>query len=464
MQSINFSRLEHAKVALWGFGAETRSALIAIRERYPEKRLGLLIDAEQAEQWDFTVDPYLDVITGEATPSSLGQFHVIVKSPGISPYEKAVEWARFRGTRFVSNSHLWFAEHPHLKTICVTGSKGKSTTTSLIAHLLRKHRVRTALCGNIGLPLLDLLAPEPAPEWWAIELSSYQTYDFEGVPACAVVLNLFPEHLNWHNHSVDQYFNDKLRILADGRAEVAVLNAADAELMARTKHIERKVYFNHASGWHVHAGAICRSGQAILPLADVRLSGSHNASNVCAALAALEACGFDAQSMAGHARSFQPLPHRLQRLGNRGGVEWVNDSIATTPHATMAALDGLSGRPTTVIVGGFDRGLPWESFAEYLKSHAVHGVVVQGQNGPRIAEALAPALSASATQSSIVENLTDAVTVARKMTPPGGTVLLSPGAPSFDQFADYAARGRAFANFAGFEDMAFSEIEGIGVS
>jgi len=464
MQSISFSRLEKSKVALWGYGAEGQSTLIALRERFPDKQLTLLLSPEEADRWDFSVDPYLRLWTDPINASALGQFDYVIKSPGISPYQKAVEWALFRGTKFISNAHLWFAEHPYLKTICVTGSKGKSTTTALLAHLLRRGKITAAMCGNIGLPLLDVLNPEPMPEWWAIELSSYQTADFLGVPACAVVLNLHPEHLDWHNGSIDQYYGDKLKILANGKAEVAVLNAADAELMRRTQAIERRFLFNDAKGWHSSGGFIARGSEQVLSLSDVRLSGPHNASNVCAALCALEACGLDAIALAQHVRTFQPLSHRLQRLGNRGAIEWVNDSISTTPHATIAALQSLSGRPTCVIVGGFDRGLPWDVFADYLRLTPCHGVVLQGQNAPRIAEALKDVLASSAIRSAIVADLASAVHVARELTPAGGTILLSPGAPSFDQFSDYQQRGKQFAQLAGFEAAGFDDIEGLGVA
>lgn len=463
MPSVSLLRIIKARIALWGYGLENQSVLRAIRAELPDKPIDLLVSPEEAEQWDFEVDPYLKVVTAPISSGLLGHYQYVYKSPGISPYDRHVEWAHFRGTRFVSGSNLWFAEHPYLKTICVTGSKGKSTTTALIAHLLRHGRVRTALAGNIGLPLLDV-PMSPPPEWWAIELSSYQTWDFCGIPACAVILNLFPEHLNWHGGKVEQYYTDKLRILADGKAEVAVLNAADVELMRRTADFPRKLLFNHPSGWHVSQQAIYRGDERVLGLNDLRLGGPHNASNVCAALCALEACGFDAVALASHARTFQPLPHRLQRLGNRGGVEWVNDSIATTPHATIAALESLSGRPTTVIVGGFDRGLPWQVFAEFIARQPPYAVVVQGANAQSIALALGETLERSGIRNAIVAGLADAVNVARELTPAGGTVLLSPGAPSFDQFEDYMARGAAFATLAGFDPEGLGQIDGLGVA
>ena len=472
--SISFDAVRLRRTAIWGYGREGQAALNALRLRFPEKKLTLLVKPEEAAQWDFSGDPNLEVITDEATPGLLGQFATIIKSPGISPYAPALEWVRFRGTRFISGSALWFSEHSQDRTICITGTKGKSTVSALTAHLLRCGGHRTALCGNIGLPLLDLLEPETPPEWWVIELSSYQTVDAMCVPAIAVVLNLFPEHLPWHG-SLDQYYADKLQILADGKAEVAVLNGADARLVELTKFVERGYWFNVADAWHVREGHIYFAEEPVLDLKDLRLSGRHNAENVCAALTIVHACGLDARALARHVCSFHPLPHRLQHLGARGGLEYVDDSIATTPHASVAALESLSERAVTILLGGFERGLPWDSFVDYVQQNPPHAVICFGDSGPRIAEALrarlrvaAPELEHLRTPGLLrlaeIADLPGAIALAVHITPRGGTVLLSPGAPSFDSYASYAERGRAFAELAGFGDLSSDQIPGLGIA
>jgi len=160
--------------------------------------------------------------------------------------------------------------------------------------------------------------------------------------------------------------------------------------------------------------------------------------------------------------SFHPLPHRLQPLGERDGLQWINDSISTTPLATLAALESLQGREVTVIVGGHDRGLDWAPFVDAVKSRTALRIITQGANGSRIAVALRAAKVE--VPMGDVDKLTDAVEMARIVTPEGGTVLLSPGAPSFDQFHDYAERGRRFAGLAGFDEKAIASIEGLGIA
>jgi UDP-N-acetylmuramoylalanine-D-glutamate ligase len=209
--------------------------------------------------------------------------------------------------------------------------------------------------------------------------------------------------------------------------------------------------------------AICRGADRVLALSALPLPGLHNAQNVCAALAAIDATGLDAELLAAHAATFKPLPHRLQTLGTRDRIDYVNDSIATTPYATIEALLSLAGRATTVVIGGFDRGVSWNAFVEHVTRHPPHAIVTMGANGAAIAAALS-AIAAPGFALSSAASLADAVARAQALTPPGGTILLSPGAPSFDQFRDYAERGREFARLAGFDPAAIAQIEGMGIA
>jgi UDP-N-acetylmuramoylalanine--D-glutamate ligase len=470
VMSLRLADLADARVAIWGFGREGRAALAALRRRFPDKPIAVFCSAAEADALKARdglrngADARLRLITTVADAETLTQFDFVIKSPGISPYKPPAAPAQSAGVRFTSASALWFAEHPDARTICVTGTKGKSTVTALIAHILRKGGQRVALAGNIGLPLLDLLdvgGPDqpPAPDWWVIELSSFQTRDFGGAPTIAVINNLYEEHLDWHG-TTERYVADKLAIAADARQ--LVVNA-QADLLAATAAHARRRVFGAPAGWHVRDRAIWRGDERALGLAEVPLPGTHNALNVCAALAAVEAAGFDAIALAAHVATFKPLPHRLQRIGTRDGIDYVNDSIATTPYATIEALRSLADRPVVVLVGGFDRGVDWEPFVHHVAAHAPVAIVTMGANGAAIATALRriadPRFALEATAS-----LADALARARQVGPAGATILLSPGAPSFDQFRDYAERGREFARLAGFDPASITQIEGLGIA
>ncbi|HEY8010402.1 MAG TPA: UDP-N-acetylmuramoyl-L-alanine--D-glutamate ligase [Rudaea sp.] len=456
---MRLAELADKRVAVWGYGREGRAAVAVLRQHFPQKSLTLICPAAEGDRARARGDERLLVLSDPVDAQTLAGFDIVIKSPGISPYRAPYPQALAAGVNFTSGSALWFAEHAQARTICVTGTKGKSTVSALIAHLLRRRGLCVALAGNIGLSLLDLLQPPREPDWWVIELSSFQTRDFDGAPTIAVINNLYEEHLDWHGER-KAYVADKLAIAA--RAQRVVVNAHQTELDSLAASGKR-IRFNDEDGWHVRGDAIFRAGERILALAAIPLPGIHNAQNVCAALAAIEAAGEDSRLLAKHVASFKPLSHRLQTLGTRNGIEWINDSISTTPYAAIEALRSLTGRAVTILVGGFDRGLDWSPFVDFVAKAPPRAIVTMGANGAAIADALRHIVDSGFVLDS-APVLHEALARARTLTPVDGVILLSPGAPSFDQFHDYAERGREFARLAGFDPAAISEIEGLGIA
>ena len=448
---MRIADLAGRRVAVWGFGREGRAAIRALRLRCSEQPLTLFCSAAEVDAAR-AFDAALEIVAGEPDAATLGCFDVVVKSPGISAYKPALLAAQAQGTQFTSGTALWFGENPDARVIAVTGTKGKSTTSALVAHLARNLGVRTALAGNIGLPLLELLGQHA--DLWVIELSSFQTGE-AGPLELGVITSLYEEHLDWHG-SRERYVADKLK-LADVSRRLLV-NALQPVLLERTQQHPQRLLFGQPDGWHVADGFIRRGTQEIFPIDRLTAPGLHNALNACAALAALEALGMEAPAAAPALASFRPLPHRLQPLGERDGWHWVNDSISTTPLATLAALESLHGRLVTVLVGGHDRGLDWTPFVEVMRATPPHAIVCMGSNGGRIADALKGASVCCPLVR--VDNLAAGIAAAKSITPAAGVIVLSPGAPSFDQFKDYAERGRRFAELAGFETTAITCIDG----
>ena len=476
---LRLSQLEGLRVALWGWGREGRAAYDVLRgpsqagggdsrERFSGD-LTLFCPETEAEGARALGDARLHV-EQDASAERLSAFDVVIKSPGISPYKPEAVAAASAGTRFVGGTALWFAERPDAATLCVTGTKGKSTTTALLAHLLRAGGHRTALAGNIGMPLLELL--DGQAEYWAIELSSYQTRDVaaSGVrPRLAAVTNVFPEHLDWHGDE-RRYVEDKLALLTEAKPRIAVLNANDPTLAALELPDSDVQWYGRGDGWHLRDEVLFRGGERVLDTRLVPLPGRHNRGNLCAVLAAIDALGLDASALAAHAETFRPLPNRLQTLGLRDGLLWVNDSISTTPHASLAALDVFRDRRVAILAGGHDRGLDWTPFVDAMRGgHAPAVVVTLGhgvpmQNGARIHALLAPLAEACGFALHAAGDLAEAVAVARAALGGEGVVLLSPGAPSFGMYRDYVARGRHFAQLAGFDPEAISAIPGLGIA
>ncbi len=451
---MRLDELAGLRVAVWGHGREGRAALATLRLRVPSLVPTLFCTPEEASRIESGSD--LQVVARSPTAADLSAFDVVIKSPGISVYRPELIEARRNGTRFTSGTALWFAEHPEARVIAVTGTKGKSTTAALIAHLLRACGRRVALAGNIGLPLLELLDPPRAPEWWVVELSSFQTREAAHVDI-AVVTSLAEEHLDWHGDR-DRYVEDKLALAAV--ADRLVLGSADTELLLRTAGHRARRQVTDAGGWQVGADALLRDSLPVFELARLPLPGRHNARNACTALTVVELAGEDATAATPALATFQPLPHRLQRLGERDGIVWIDDSIATTPAATLEALRSLAGEDVLLLVGGHDRGLDWSAFAMAVRGHLPRAIIASGANGFRIAGELR-----SAGVPGVFEDggLAAAIARARGLARSGSTILLSPGAPSFDQFRDYAARGAAFAAAAGF-DPALGRIAGLGIA
>ena len=464
---MKIADLAGQRVALWGWGREGRAAYTALRARLPEQALTLFCSEAEAADAAASHDPLL-VIEHAATGERLGAFDVVVKSPGISPNKPEALEAASRGTRFIGGTALWFGERADAagdvaNAICITGTKGKSTTSSLLAHLLRASGLRTALAGNIGLPLLELLDEDA--DAWAIELSSYQTRDVAASgarPRIAIVTNLHPEHLDWHG-SETRYVEDKLALVTEAHPHTAVLNAADPRLAALVLPGSEIRWYGDARGWHLRGDALYRGDAFVMQTESMPLPGWHNRSNLCAVLTALDAFGLDAAALAPHAATFQPLPNRLQPIGTRDGILYVNDSISTTPMATLAALSLYRDRPVALLVGGHDRGLPWDDFAHAMRTQAPRAIVTMGQNGPRIRALLEPVAAQAGFALSSATDLADAMAQARDALPDGGVVLLSPGAPSFGVYRDYVARGRHFAELAGFDPEMISGISGMGI-
>jgi UDP-N-acetylmuramoylalanine--D-glutamate ligase len=452
---MTISDLSCARVAIWGTGGEGIAALGAIRSRLPGKELVILEEAPDVFPPDWILlDQKISLKRGCVTLALLKEFDVIIRSPGVSIYREEIIAAREAGVTFTSGTNLWFAENPGAHAICVTGSKGKSTTTHLICHLLNSLGVPAAMAGNIGCPLLSSdLSKDKAV--YVIELSSYQLSDFTGAPGIAVLLNLYPEHLDWHKGE-ETYFKDKTRLLSNA-VQSRIVNQLDPRTAKYIGHLSRLVYFNSGDGFHHDGAMVYRRGEPWLALREIQLLGGHNLSNVCAALTAVAeyGIGLERERIAAALRQFKGLSHRLSRLGESNGILYVNDSIATIPQATIAALKCFAGRDITLLAGGYDRGLNQSEFAGMIYRESPFAVITLPGTGCVLSRELRSLVSdvPGPQRPSIHEaaDLDRAVSIARNITPAGGVVLLSPGAPSFNSHRNFAERGKAFAKAAGFQ-------------
>jgi UDP-N-acetylmuramoylalanine--D-glutamate ligase len=372
---------------------------------------------------------------------ALAACDVVVKSPGISRYRPEVARLVGAGVAVTGGLALWLEEVDPERVLLVTGTKGKSTTAALAGHLLVALGHRAEVTGNIGRPPFDPEAPT-GDGFQVVEVSSFQATDLASAPPVVVVTSLAPDHLDWHGDA-ETYFADKLSVCRRPGARVTVADATSPPLVARRALLGPEV------AW-VDGAGVDGTGDPVA--AAVPLAGVHNRRNAALARAALVARGVaeagDDQAVTAALASFEGLPHRLHEVGGADGVTFVDDSLSTNVLPTLAALDAYAGRRVALLLGGHDRGIDYRPLGRALAHREVPALALTlPDNGPRIARALAE----SGVPGALVrpsENLEEAVAAGFEWARPGGVVLLSPAAPSFGRYADYAARGDAFARAA----------------
>jgi UDP-N-acetylmuramoylalanine--D-glutamate ligase len=437
------------RVAVWGLGREGRAAIDFLRQRHAALPLLVLDDAENGHRPDGLGAGIEYAFGADRIAGALANIDIIVKSPGVSLYRHEIQAARATGTHVTSLLNLWFAQRLDLTTVCVTGTKGKSTTASLIAHILARLGRRMALVGNIGVPITGI--DSATADIAVIEVSSYQAADFDGLCDVAVLTSLYPEHIDWHL-SVENYYRDKINLLNHSRRRIIHRAAAEIAERFADGSPARQEIFADEHGIHYSGIEILDGAAAIGRVRNPYLARPHNRSNLCAALAVAKSLDLDPAAALEAASGFRGLPHRQQELGEVGGVLFVDDSISTIPEATLAALAVYAGRHITVIVGGHDRGIDYGKLAEKAVTGAANAVICLGDSGERIyslARAAAARRDDVACKIHRAHSMKDAVEYARRVTPSGGVVLLSPAAPSFGHYRDYIERGLDFAAKAG---------------
>ena len=424
---MRLRQLTGKRVAVWGLGVEGRAAMALVPALARPASLVAVTDSD------------------EATPDVLRAADVVVKSPGISRHREDARALAAAGV-LTSGTNLFLAETRGRCVVGVTGSKGKSTTSALVAHLLAALGENVELGGNIGRAPLELLAVDPRPDRFVVELSSFQCADAEDSPEVGVLTALFAEHLDWHG-SLAAYVDDKCNLFAHRGDAVTVVDGANALTASVTDRLPHPVPFGVPGGVHVDDGAVWAGRRRLFGLGASPLVGGHNAANLCAALTVLAVLGHDPAAAEEALGSFRPLPHRLEVVGDIGGRLVVDDGLSTAPPAAMAALAAFPGRSVTILLGGHDRGLDYAELATAVAERADPTLVLTlPASGARLAAEIGDRADVVTTA-----GLEEAVAVALERTPAGGVILLSPAAPSFGDFRDYRDRSAAFRLLIGLE-------------
>ena len=428
--TIPWSDLRGARAGVWGLGVE---GMANLRKLATLGEHAVLVDDRPSGPGP---DGQPVLATAEGGLEALAGCEVVIKSPGISRYRADVAELASRGVTVAGGLGLWLAEADRSRVACITGTKGKSSTTAIAGHLLRRWGYPCVVGGNIGQPPWDPSLAGGA-RYWVIETSSYQATDLAWSPVVVAVTSLHPDHLDWHG-DVETYYRDKLSACSQPGADLTVANGDSPELAARAALLGPRVEWVLAGD---DPGADW--------MAPLGLLGSHGRRNALIARACLRGLGVaeasDEAALARAAVGFEPLAHRLQVIGEVGGVTFVDDSLSTNALPTLAALDAFPGRRVALIAGGHDRGIDYAPLATGLAARGWPTLVLAiPDTGPRIQAAIEAAEPAKVDVVAC-DGLDAAVERGYAWARPDGVVLLSPAAPSFGVFRNYADRGAAFA-------------------
>lgn len=396
------------------------------------------------------VDLDVAILSGPHNPSIVSDFEAVVVSPGVPPGNPLLEAARAKGIEIVGEMELSVREIKK-PIIAVTGTNGKTTTTALIGHLLRSSGFDVCVAGNIGTPLLSVIESAHNADFVVVEVSSFQIETTKSLkPFIAIVLNITPDHLDWHA-SYEEYVECKARLVTQGE-NFGVYNAADSDVSGLVMSSHATLIPFDATGrvlngrggkksaWF-EGGDLCvrvaRERASRYPLADVRLEGIHNRENMLAALAACELAGAEPHLLSEGLKSFKGLPHRLELVGEFRGVRYYDDSKGTNVGATARAIENFA-EPIVLIAGGLAKGVDFADLALKMRGRVKEAVLI-GEAKEAIESAIKGEIKTTR-----ASDMADAVRKAASLALPGEVVLLSPACASFDMFRDYAHRGEEF--------------------
>ena len=435
-----FSSLQNKKVAVLGLGVSNRPLVRLLLEfgcsvvgcdKTPRENL----DAEvlQLEQMGCKLHVGEDYLEGV-------EADVVFRTPGMHPGNPAIVALRSRGAQITSEMEVFFEVCPcHL--IAVTGSDGKTTTTTLISEMLKAAGKTVWLGGNIGTPLLPLVRKMQKEDYAVVELSSFQLMDMTRSPERALITNLAPNHLDIHK-DMEEYVEAKKNIFRYQDAQGLLVLNGDNEITASFRGKGTTRFFSRHGDAHVclKEGVIYREGQPVLPVADILIPGVHNVENYMAAIAMVEGLVED-DVVRQVAKTFGGVEHRIELVRVKDGVKFYNDSIASSPSRTIAGLRSFPEK-VILIAGGYDKHIPYDVLGPEICAH-VKKLFLGGATGEKIRQAVVncPEYNPSALEIVDCGSFEPAVRAAAQAAKPGDVVLMSPASAAFDQFKNFMVRG-----------------------
>ena len=455
------------KIALLGYDRQGKSAY----DYFSKQGHKLTICDKKTRLASLPQD--VDTKLGDDYLADLDQFDLLVRTPGLHPESilDANPDAVMLQEKITTVTNEFLRVCPTKNIVGVTGTKGKGTTSTLLSRMLHAAGKRVHLGGNIGIPPLELLQGagllhgEESPnivhgvnqssgpsaamvqpdDWVVLELANFQLIDLQFSPKIAVCLMIAPEHLDWHS-DIDEYLRAKQQLFVhQTEHDIAIYNAQDnRSIHLATTSLGTHIPYMEEPGAFVKDDEIWLGGKKLCHKDDIHLLGEHNLENVCAAATAAWQITEDHTSIARAAKSTKPLPFRIEKRATTSGITYYNDSFATNPDATIAAIRAVEG-PKVLLLGGHDRGLDFTSLADQINNqdNEVEYIITFGESGKRIASTLQES-GVSNIEAIESKQLQDVITASQKQATKGSAVVFSPACASFDMFKNFEERGKQF--------------------
>ena len=427
------SDLQNKKILIWGMGSEGRAVKEYLERHKVSSKIRTYNDDEGAEVFSKLLKSGVDVI---------------IRSPGVSIYKPEFSKVKELGIKVTSGSDIFLSEmranRPQTKVIGISGSKGKSTSVSMLYHMMKALGYNVALGGNIGRPLVELI--DGNYDYIVGEFSSYQASDLSASPHVVMFSNLFSVHTDWH-HGHDNYCRDKIHLAAHQQSgDICIVNANNAQLKDYCKGMSNVCYYGLPETFHSRGKELYYKNELLLNIEELHISGNHNIDNLSGVITIMDKLGLDWRKGLEALKTFEPLPHRLQKVGVIDGILFINDSISTAPEAAIGGMQSFE-EPMAIISGGIENHQDYTQYANFIANNSkVKVVVTLFQCGSQIADTVRKVVKRPDFKLIEAEDLESGVKAAyEELKKVGGKLILfSPTAPSFGYYKNFVERGEHF--------------------
>ena len=434
----------YSKVLILGFGREGKSTYNFIRKYLKDKHLYISDGNEELlnNNKELSDDSNITLILGKHYLDNLNDYDLIIKSPGIN--FKYVDYSSFED-KITSQVDL-FLRHSICKTIGVTGTKGKSTTSSLINHVLSNYGLKTVFAGNIGIPLFEKIEEVDSDTIFVMELSCHQLKFVKASPNISILLNLYEEHLDLYK-SYEDYIFAKLNIFKYQKENDYKIWGLDSKDSLKYFKDDKNTYTYSTKetnkGVTIKEDGLYLNNKLVYLKSRKRnILGEHNYYNISPVLIVADILNLNLDRVCDLVDSFQPLEHRLEFVGNYNGIDFYNDSISTIPMATINCINAVENA-YTIIIGGLDRGIDYSELIDYLfKNNKIKVIICLKDTGYKIADEL---IKKDCNKTIIkAKDMKDVVKLAYQNTPQGKACMLSPAAASYNTYKNFEERGKDY--------------------